>query len=101
MLCCEIDYISNETANQKDKIDSSKDVFKKKKTRNYLNKKKEQVCYATAVNRTRTSTLEGWNPNHWTTEARCLIMIYDWMTTICHYGLIKKGMKMQWGNIWG
>jgi hypothetical protein len=30
---------------------------------------------ATAVNRTRTSTLlrleslEGWNPNHWTTEA--------------------------------
>ena len=27
------------------------------------------ACYATAVNRTRTSTLEGWNPNHWTTEA--------------------------------
>lgn len=27
---------------------------------------------ATIVNRTRTSTLEGWNPNHWTIEATIL-----------------------------
>jgi hypothetical protein len=37
-------------------------------------KGKKDTCRATAVNRTRTSTslsklLEGWNPNHWTTEA--------------------------------
>ena len=32
-------------------------------------KKKYFLGSATAVNRTRSSTLEGWNPNHWTTEA--------------------------------
>ena len=36
----------------------------------------ECCCYATAVNRTRTSTLEGWNPNHWTTEAFCVFPVF-------------------------
>jgi hypothetical protein len=46
----------------------------------YIYKKKLQkdnpkiLRIATAVNRTRTSTLEGWNPNHWTTEADLFLM---------------------------
>jgi hypothetical protein len=55
---------------------------KKKKKKGKKEKKKERtdiLLYATAVNRTRTSTLlicmEGWNPNHWTTEARLLVGI--------------------------
>jgi hypothetical protein len=38
-----------------------------------------QSC-ATSVNRTRSSTLEGWNPNHWTNEAiYASISIFDIM----------------------
>ncbi|KUJ19801.1 uncharacterized protein LY89DRAFT_461539, partial [Mollisia scopiformis] len=45
--------------------------------------KKTSRHFATAVNRTRTSTLEGWNPNHWTTEA------YHWMTKKCLFEVIE------------
>ncbi len=38
-------------------------------------KLRDIAANATAVNRTRTSTLEGWNPNHWTTEAWCCCLV--------------------------